>query len=348
MGRIVDESLFKMIHDFFTVYLSNQRSCSLHTVRSYQKSLEGFLDFVKEQNQIELSSITFEMLNSTTLSSYLDSIEENGCSIATRNNRLNGIRAFFSYVAKIDVTKLIYKIDISKIPLKKQAETEVVEYMSETAIKALLEQPNPLTKKGLRDSFIMLLMYDTGARIGGIIDISICDMKVGKTPVVTLHEKGSKVHSVPIMKQTVDHFKNYMNVYHPDENLYSKAPLFYTDRKNTKAKIDNSTIRKFIKNYSDVARKECPEIPPNVHPHMLRHSRAMHLYQHDMDLTLISQWLGHSRLETTLIYAHADTEQKRKAIEAATPTDSLFSSKRNSERFTVTDDETLKKLYGLK
>ena len=74
----------------------------------------------------------------------------------------------------------------------------------------------------------------------------------------------------------------------------------------------------------------------------------MHLYQEGMDLTLVSQWLGHSQLETTQIYAHADTEHKRKAIEAATLQDNPLHSKLNSARYTVTDEETLKKLAGLK
>ena len=63
---------------------------------------------------------------------------------------------------------------------------------------------------------------------------------------------------------------------------------------------------------------------------------------------LKAQWLGHSQLETTQIYAHADTEHKRKAIEAATPQDNPLYSKLNSARYTVTDEETLKKLTGLK
>ena len=67
-----------------------------------------------------------------------------------------------------------------------------------------------------------------------------------------------------------------------------------------------------------------------------------------MDLTLLAQRLGHAQLKTTLIYAHADTEQKRKTIDSATPYGSPLRSKLNSKCFTITDDETLKKLYGLK
>lgn len=220
--------------------------------------------------------------------------------------------------------------------------------MSEAAVKALLSQPNAFTKKGLRDSFLMLMMYDTGARIQGVLDIRICDIKLGKSPTVTLLEKGSKTHPVPLMKPTVDHLKNYMKAFHPGESVYSEQYLFYTICRGCKTQMDQSTVRKFMAAYANAARERCPEIPPNVHPHMLRHSRAMHLYQHGMDLTLVSQWLGHAQLDTTLIYAHADTEHKRTAIEAASPAGSPLKMKLNSKRFTVTDDETLKKLYGMK
>ncbi|GHV17176.1 hypothetical protein FACS18949_05140 [Clostridia bacterium] len=108
------------------------------------------------------------------------------------------------------------------------------------------------------------------------------------------------------------------------------------------------SIRYMMKEYGEKAREHCTEVPENVHPHLFRHSRAMHLYQGGMDLTLVSQWLGHSQLETTQIYAHADTEHKRKAIAAATPGDSLLGKKLSPERFTVSDEDTLKRLAGLR
>jgi len=117
------------------------------------------------------------------------------------------------------------------------------------------------------------------------------------------------------MEYTVSHYLNYLQIYHKDENEYSKKPLFYTKRKNIIQAMSDDNIRKFLNQYADSARKICPEVSEKIHPYLFRHSRAMHLYQHGMDLTLISQWLGHSNLETTLIYAHADTDQKRRAIE---------------------------------
>jgi integrase len=96
-----------------------------------------------------------------------------------------------------------------------------------------------------------------------------------------------------------------------------------------------------------LARKKCAEVPENVTPHMFRHSRALHLYRAGVPLPLISEWLGHSNIETTLIYAYADTEMKRAAIEKATAQNHPI---RNQELFDLSklDKDTLKKLYGLK
>jgi site-specific recombinase XerD len=112
--------------------------------------------------------------------------------------------------------------------------------------------------------------------------------------------------------------------------------------------LSDRRIRYLLKDYAGKARATCIEVPENVHPHMFRHSRAMHLYQEGMDLTLVSQWLGHAQLETTRIYAHADTEHKRKAIAAATSAESPLFSKLNPNRYTVTDEDALKRLVGLR
>ena len=96
--------------------------------------------------------------------------------------------------------------------------------------------------------------------------------------------------------------------------------------------------------YAELARENCPDVPERVHPHLWRHTRAMHLYQHGMDLTMISQWLGHKQVETTLIYAYADTEAKRKAIEKAMGTGLAGTE---SVNYTVSDEDMLRRLYGL-
>ena len=348
MGKIKDIELFTLIHDFFKTYLPEQRKASPHTIRAYQKSLDGLLDYAAAQKSISLCEITFASIDHDMLSGYLDHLEKNGCSISTRNHRLKGIRAFYSYVAMRKPALAIHQTEIHKVPFKKAETVVSIDYMIETAMGALLAQPDPSDRKGLRDQFLLLLLYDTAARVQEIVDIKVCDIKRGKAPTAVLYGKGSKTRTVPLMKKTMQHFERYMKVFHPDTDEYSARPLFYSVSRKTIAPLDESSVRKLVHVYGSAARKVCAAIPDSVHPHMFRHSRAMHLYQHGMDLTLISQWLGHAQLDTTLIYAHADTEQKRKAIEQATPPDSPLKNHLNTEKYQVTDDDLLKRLYGLK
>jgi site-specific recombinase XerD len=76
-------------------------------------------------------------------------------------------------------------------------------------------------------------------------------------------------------------------------------------------------IRYLIKEYSDRARAKCNSIPKRVTPHSLRHSKAMHLLQAGNPAVIIRDILGHSDIQSTEVYAKADLEMKRKALEKA-------------------------------
>ena len=78
---------------------------------------------------------------------------------------------------------------------------------------------------------------------------------------------------------------------------------------------DNVSV--FIKKYAKQARVFCPEVPEKVHAHLFRHSRAMHLYQSGVPLSYIKDFLGHVSVDTTSIYASADTTIIRDALEKA-------------------------------
>lgn len=344
-----DISLFSLIHDYLKVYLPEQRNVSPNTIRSYRKALEELLDFVKGREQIPLGQVTFEHLTADTIFSFLEYLEtEKDCSIPTRNTRFAAIRAFMDYAADYDVALVANLNKLKKIPFKKPASNTVVDYMSMAAITAMIEQPDTSTPKGLRDQFFMILLYDTGARVQEILDIKLRDLQLGRLPKVTLFGKGRKTRVVPLMDKTAQHLKKYLSVFHVDAAQDGETPLFYSVIHGNQQRLSDRRVRYMLQKYGEQARRACSEVPKNVHPHLFRHSRAMHLYQEGMNLTLVSQWLGHSQLETTQIYAHADTEHKRKAIEAATPQDNPLYSRLNSARYTVTDEETLKKLTGLK
>ena len=348
MKAAKEDKLFAYIREYFLVYLPEQRKVSPNTIRSYQTSVETLLDFIKSENKIELSAVTLTHLTADCILRFFATLtDENGYSIATRNVRMAAIRAFLDYVSDRDVTVIHVLNELKKLPFQKTETAMVVDYLTQEEITAIVEAADVQTDKGFRDRVILVLMYDTGARAQEILNLKLCDLILDRTPKIKLFGKGRKQRVVPLMERTVQYLKRYLLLFHNDNHISSERPLFYSVIRGEMAPLSDRLLRYMIQGYADKARKTCPSIPESVHPHLFRHSRAMHLYQAGMDLTMVSQWLGHNSVQTTLVYAHADTEQKRKAIKAATPDGSPLSGHLNASRYKITDEKTLRQLMGL-
>jgi integrase len=167
---------------------------------------------------------------------------------------------------------------------------------------------------GVRDMFFMVLMYDSAARDCEMLSMRFRDIDTEKRTVHLLG-KGSKPRLVPISDDTIRHFAKYANLYHQSGD--GSAPMFYTIRHREMKPMSDDNVARFIAKYGIAAKAQCVDIPDKITPHMFRRSRAMHLYRAGMPLALLAEWLGHENPETTLVYAYADTEMKRKAIEKA-------------------------------
>lgn len=346
MKKLKDNTLFRLIRDYLMVYLPEQRCCSPNTIKSYRETLNQLLNFITASKKVPLIAVTFDDLNSQSISDYLGWLEKvKHCSIPTRNQRLAGIRSFFKYAGLMDLTIIACQKDLEKIPFKKTS-SKIVGFMTEEALKAIFAQPDISTRMGIRDLFFMILMYDTGARNREILDLKVKDFDVdSKTPCVFLSGKGNKRRVVPVMPKTGEHFRRYISLYHSDGTF--DRHLFYTIRNGNFQAMSDDNVSRFMKKYGASAKERCPEVPDKLHPHLFRHSRAIHLYRAGMPLSLLSEWLGHTQLETTMIYAYADTEMKRGAIQKAT---SSHNPLRNNDCIPIWkgDEQLIRELYGLK
>ena len=271
---------------FFTEYLVNQRNISHNTIKSYRDTFKILLKYLQTEKNITLSKISFTDLNKEVIIEFLNHLEiNNKNSISTRNQRLACIHAFCKFVQGEEPIYINNLQRIIDIPFKK-AIYKTIEYLTPYAIKVLLNQPNLNTQKGLRDLVIMSLLYDTGARIQELIDLTIKDIRLDTPSVIILHGKGNKYRQVPIMENT----------------------------KNTR-----KGICYIINKYAEKSHKITSSVPEKIHPHQFRHTKAMHLLQSGVNLIYIRDFLGHVDIKTTEIYAKYDTETKRKAIENAYP-----------------------------
>lgn len=347
MKNLKDERLFILIRDFLTSYLPRQRLCSPHTVKSYRESISLLLGFIQKKYKISLAEITFSHINATTIRDFLQWLEaDRQCKSSTVNHRLACIHSFFSYAGKMDVSLVERQNELKKVPTQK-ATKQTVEFLSETALKVLLGIPDANTTKGLRDAFYMILLYDSGARNREILNLRLIDLDLSpKHSSIRVMGKGNKPRIVPIMEKTAAHCKKYLEQFHMAEQNPEQY-LFYTFRQGEKYQMSDDNTARFLKKYGEIAKEICSEMPRNIHPHLFRHTRAMHLYHGGMPLVLVSEWLGHAQLESTLIYAHADTEMKRNAIEKATTTSSPVRSEFFYSTAWKEDDEVIRRLYGL-
>jgi len=337
---------FQLIRDFLTIYLPKQKSASSHTIKSYKNVLNLLIDYTMNTLSCPITEIKFETMTRGHVEGFLEWMENHRkCSVSTRNQRLASLRSFYSYAANRDITLVAYLQELQKIPTKKSQKSQELKYFSEEVLKVILGIPNQQNKREFRNLFFMILLYDTGARNQEILHLHLKDMHTtAAEPYVTLFGKGKKTRLVPLMEKTIQHYEKYLDLYHSEGKDHDF--LFYTLRKGNKDAMSPDNTEKFIKRYGQLAQEINQDAPEKLHPHMFRHSRAMHLYRNGMPLPLLAEWLGHAQLETTMVYAHADTKMKQDAIEKATSALNPLKTAEVSIDWQE-DEETIKKLYGL-
>lgn len=306
----------KYISLFLSDYLPYHRNVSVNTIKSYTDTFIQFISFMRNKEQIPVEKLTLEMLTKENVVNFLQWIkDERKCSNATRNCRLAAICSFVQYLQYEDICRLSTWQQILSIkPIK--TEKQSVNYLTVDGIKLLLEQPDITTEKGRRNLAMLALMYDTAARVQEIISLTPDNVRIDSKPyTIRLLGKGNKARIVPLMEEQACHLKSYMQEHRLFNHEKKQHPLFYNSRYE---KLTRAGVTFILSTYVQMARLIRPEyIPCRVSCHSLRHSRAMHLLQSGVNLIYIRDILGHCSIQTTDIYARADSKQKRKALEEA-------------------------------
>ena len=306
----------KHLTEFLSVYLPSQKYVSKNTIYSYRDTFKLLIKYCQETQNLPAERITVSLLSSALIAGFLQWLEtERRCSISTRNQRLAAIHSFFRYLQGEEPTGLHHFQKVMSIPIKKARKT-AVEHLTPEALKLLLEQPDKHTAKGRRDLTLMSVLYDTGARVQELIDIKIGDVILDAPSVIVLNGKGNKIRRVPIMKNTVSLLQSYLTENNLDKPWKNQNPLFSNNQHH---KLTKEGVAYLISKYVESARKSSTIVPSKVKPHIIRHSKAMHLLQAGVNIIYIRDFLGHVDIRTTEIYARADTETKRNAIGNAYP-----------------------------
>lgn len=285
---------------FFNDYLTLQLNCSNNTIVSYKDTFRLLLKYLMNEKEIKIKDIDFKVLNKNNIKVFLNYIEDQKkCSVNTRNQRLAAIKSFFQFVGIENIEYLNEVQDILNIRMKKTIKKEN-SYLTTNELEEMYNNMPKETKKERRNYVLLVLLYDSAARLSEILNVKVGDLKLDAEPSITLLGKGRKERCVPIMNKT----KDLLGMYIEENKLASSSYLFSNSKKE---KINSRTIQLMISKYNTTNKK--------ITPHSFRRSRAIHLLEAGVDIIYIRDLLNHSSITTTERYAKASVEYKRKMIE---------------------------------
>jgi integrase/recombinase XerD len=273
----------------FLEFLQNDKKLSDNTLQSYKRDINQFEKYV-EENQINYIKVDEKIVKE-----YLEFLQNIGKKSSTVSRNLASIRSFYQYLVR---TKIVLQDPTNNIQAPK-IEKRVPSILTAKEVELLLDQPQDVDLKGIRDKAMLEFAYATGMRVTEIISLNIEDVNFEESYVSC--KTGVKQRNIPLGTMSLKALKEYVNEARPylikDENVKS---LFV----NINGKrLTRQGFWKIVKYY-----KEQAHITKEITPHVLRHSFATHLLQNGADLKAIQTMLGHSDISSTQVYMQFQDE----------------------------------------
>ena len=304
--------LREITRKYFTSYLKDNCGFSDCTIVSYKTTMVQLIIYMEQVAGIMRDDIKVEDFTFARLNGFLDWLEtERKVSISTRNNRLASLKTFFRYASHLcpehlDVYHAVHAIKAKKMP------QPVISYLTKAAVIFLMESIDSRDKVGLRDLAIIVLLYESAARVSELIGIRRNSLNLGEKAQVTLTGKGNKTRILPINAKVAALLKRYTNAY----NIQDDEFLFFNKKRE---KLTRQGVAYILEKHISKAREaEANLFPTTFSPHCMRHSKAMHLLESGVQLYEIRDFLGHVSIMTTEIYARANPELKRRYLKEYT------------------------------
>lgn len=300
------------------------------TVTTYMEGLASFRSYLRDQMKMNMEKVRFSDIDDDLIRNFLRHLIESGHSLSTRNIKLISIKGYIRYCAEKDITLLPLQLKVSRIKTKK-VPPKSHNWISPAQVKLLLEQPAQ-NRTGIRDRFIMLMLFSTGMRLNELLECRIGAIHIcGKDSYIYVRGKGNKERTVPITRETIDNINVCLDLFHRNAN--NDDFLIYTIHDGIQHKMSADNVQRIIKKYAGMARMTDLDFP-ELHPHMLRHSYGAILYRNNMSKAEIAKLLGHEQESTTEIYVETDVDMIRDSLKRIYKEDQedLFASLSSNER----------------
>jgi integrase/recombinase XerD len=309
--------LAQLIQAFFEEYLPGLRGMSTHTIRSYRDAVVLFLRFLSRETYRGIETLEITDITTGKVEAFLLSLErERRNGITTRNTRLAAIHTFARFVLLRQPHRMAQFQAILNVPFKRGARQTPIEYFEAPELDALFKSIDRTTESGLRDYALFALMFNTGARVQEVLNLTPQDLRLEPPYQVRLHGKGNKIRLCPLWPATIKCLTAYFD--HQSETQPASHHRIFTNR--SRAPLTRFGVRYLLRKYVTAAAETVSSLrEKRLHPHCMRHTTALSLLKSGVDFATISQWLGHSALNVTMRYARADLDIKRAALSQVFP-----------------------------
>ncbi len=306
-------ALAPSLQAYFTDRLIGQRAASPNTIAAYRLTFCLLLRFASQRTGKPPSELDIAQLDAPLIAAFLEHLQqERGNSAATRNNRLAAIHSLFAYLALHHPEHAATIQRVLAIP-PKRTERNLLAYLTEPEVDALLAACDQAAWTGRRDHAMLALTIQAGLRISELAGLVCQDITLAAGANVHTIGKGRKERRTPLTPPT----KATLNAWLRERAGAPEDPLFPTI---TGKRLSRDAIERRLARHVAVAAQTCPSITTKrVTMHTLRHTAAMRLLLAGNDITVIALWLGHEQISTTNIYLHADMTHKQQAIDRTKP-----------------------------
>jgi integrase/recombinase XerD len=336
-------NFFSFARDYLHAYMPTVQQLSPKTIQAYRISLECFLGYLAEAQHIERAHVSFNHFDRQYLKAWLAWMaEQRHYAPSTIALRLSAIKAFLAYSSHEDITLVALSQAAQTLRAPARPRTPI-EYLTEPETRAVLAAFTGATAKSRRNRMLLILLYDTAARVSEITDLTLRHLCLPPPGHVILTGKRNKTRTVPMTDKTIEHLRVYLAEFHPNQaRLPATRPVFYSLHHGQPTRLSADTVSAVLKTAARTARTKCPTVPEDIHCHMLRKTKAMDLYQQGIPLPIIMRLLGHENTSTTAaFYAFATLDMMRQAVQAATPAI-------NTPYADPLTEQTLQTLYNLR
>jgi integrase/recombinase XerC len=285
----------------FIRYLQTERRSSVHTVLAYQKDIQSFSAFLKEQFELDNpKDASMEMVRS-----WIVDLMDKKLAPGSVNRKISSLKAYYNYLLKRGI---IGKTPMQNIHSLKRGSSLPV-YVDQDKMHTLLKEMLPGDDFAtLRDRLVILILYATGIRLSELITLKTSSIDFAGNRLKVLGKR-NKERIIPFSKGMRGEMQAYIE---KKEKTFAGADAWLiVTNKGEKAypKLIYRIVHTALTGYT-ATRKS---------PHVLRHTFATHLMNNGASLNAIKDLLGHVDLSATQIYTHTSIEQLKSIYSQAHP-----------------------------